>query len=500
MNKVIRFSFINIVSIVFLAGFLFGLSQLISSPAQAANCGGSIGQCIGINIKWQGDSSNNGNSPPLGSGPGKPNTTTKPKPIPTACFTGAHYTVKETDRLPNIPGGWGLLSGSGCVPHYKVDTKFNEPGNGFYCSDSTEGGIIRKSVGSIQNDVFTVKFAQKYNPESGLNTRVFYGYVQTSTNHTCIYPKMTEQATNKYCALNANATLDRLANSRAGAGRIKTFKVNIASVNGLKTGSDACKQSASMSPQSGLKSNPNTWGQYKLSGKIQFVRCTQYKVTFNGSTKTQFSCGGTQNTPAQVSYHSLWCNGAKDQLVNKSWTMNDCLDSERKTEGGYSCTVPAPMYDGKKGTVQTLRDGKSRVLNWGAPKTGSSVRSTKNWEQAVTIKAGSSPRLTSVGDNDKSKQMFWSNVNFGTKWVANKNQQNVAFYNASNPGQSWSATRKLRFDGQFKTIVSDITSYNPWTGKSSSTKRVVWVSDYNIKCNTATSPKIQALRSIGDAQ
>lgn len=498
MIKIAKYSLATLCYTLLFIGTMLIFSQVNVQPSQAATSCSGTSICISLHQGWTGNTSSGGqgggNSGPGGGGSSE--TTVKPKPPERVCDVGAHYTIREDAQLPTIPGGWHTLS-SNCVNKYKVRTKFHNITNGWMCGPSSEGGITRNSVGYIEATIDIVKIAKRYNPESGVTTRSYYGYDNLKTEFNCIYPKMSKVATNKYCALNANGTFDRLANSRSGAGRIKTFKTNIATVNGLKTGSDICKQSAVMNFSSGLKSSEKTWGQYKLSGKIQFVRCTEYKVTFDGNVKRQFNCGGTQSTPAVVAHATLWCGGVANGLLNKSWTMNDCINSPK---GGYTCTVPAPMYDGKKGTVQTLRDGKSRVLNWGTPKTGNSVRSTKNWEQAVTINGGSSPRLTSVGDNDKAKQMFWSNVNFGTKWVASKNQQNIAFYNASNPGKSWSATRKLRFDGQFKTIVGDLGSYNPWTGKFSSTQRTVWVNDYNIKCNTATSPNVQALRSIGDAQ
>lgn len=503
MTKIIRYSLFPLYIILFM-GVMFGLSQTSISTAEAKQECGMVGLCnLGVKDDWNaGGSSGNGigGGKPPGAKPPGGGTPVKPSPPVMACDTGAHYTVKMDEKLPGIPGGWNTLSSANnCVQKYKTKTKFLPAGSsGYYCSDNTNYGIVTKSVGTVQLDVAIVKIAKKYDPEGAVPPKAFYGYAPHKTTYTCVYPKVTSIATNKYCAISTNGTLDRLSNSRLGAKRMKSFAENITSVSSLKNGSGVCKQSANISFNAGIPNNENNWGQYKLSGKIKFVRCTEYKVSFEGSSKRHFSCGSVQNTPSVTAYATLWCGGADTGLVpGKTWTMNDCYGP---MPGGYGCTVPDPMYDGKKGTVQTLRDGKSRVLNWGAPKPNISVRNAKNWEQAVTINKGSSPRLTSVGDNDKSKQMFWSNVSFGTKWVASKNQQNVAFYNASNPGQSWSATKKLRFDGQFKTIVGEPTSYNPWTGKMNLKEKVVWVNDYNIKCETAVSPKVQALRSIGDAQ
>lgn len=497
MNNVIKYSLSAVIFVAFSFAIVFGLSQVSASTAQAATSCSGTSVCLSIHKGWIGNDNSGGTGIGNNKGDGG-ETTVTPKPPEQVCNLGAHYTIKYGEKLPVVPSGWRLLS-SNCVNKYKVKTKFHHITDGWMCPPSTLNGIERKTVGYIEATIDIVKIAKRYDPEGAIPDKTFYGYGNLRTDFNCIYPKMNKVATNKYCAINATGTMDRLANSRLGASRIKNFKENIATVQGLKTGSDSCKQSANMNFNSGLKSNEKTWGQYKLSGKIQFVRCTEYKVTFDGNVKRQFNCGSVQSTPAVTAHASLWCGGVTKGLVNKSWTMNDCL-KRSPSAGGFTCTVPQPMYDGKKGTVQTLRDGKSRVLNWGTPKTNNSVRSTKNWEQAVTINKGSSPRLTSVGDNNKSKQMFWSNVSFGTKWIKSSNKQNVAFYNASNPNASWSATRKLRFDGQFRTIVGDVDSYNPWTGAVKTSQRTVWVNDYNIACDTAVSPKIQALRSVGDAQ
>ena len=330
-------------------------------------------------------------------------------------------------------------------------------------------------------------------------TQTFYTYIESSRRGICVYPKISKVGSSKKCALDATGNLNRLSNSRLGAAKLRTYKQTFASISQLEAGKGNCNQSPSMNFKVDLPNNANNWGQYRLSGKIGFVWCTEKITSFDGKKKTHWACGNRQSGNAVTANGTLWCGGVVNGLVNKSWTVNDCLNRSAGN-GGFTCKVPKPTFDGKTGTVQTLRDGKARVLNWGTPKTSSTVRRTTGWEQVLTINSGSSPRNTSVSDNSKTKQYFWSNVNFGSNWSARKDKQNLAFYNASNPGGSFSMTKKLRFDGEFKTIVGDIDSYNPWTGAMKTSKRVVWLKDYNIKCDTATSPKIQVLRSVGDAQ
>lgn len=484
-------------------GIFIGISQMTAQPSYAsgANCGG-ISSCkttVSTDFGRQGGGNSLGTKPSPNPPPGSKPIKTKPSPPERVCSPSVYYDIPDGGALPGITGGWSNYNG-GCLNKYKTVPTFSKLGIAS-CPVSTAYGIERKAKGVVYLDIYQLRIAQKTSKDGALETgktSMFYGYEYINQTKTCVYPEAKLVASNKYCALSVNAKLDRLANSRLGAGRIKSFNETFATINGLKKGTDKCQKSVTMNFTAGMSSNEKTWGQYSASGNIKFARCTEYKVTFDGKTDTQWGACKPGSSGAVPSHFTLWCGGAEPRLVpGKSWTMNDCY---KLPKSGYTCNVPDPMYDGKKGTVQTLRDGKSRVLNWGAPKTGSSVRNTKNWEQAVTINKGSSPRLTSVGDNNKSKQMFWSNVSFGTKWIKSSNKQNVAFYNASNPNASWSATRKLRFDGQFKTYVGEPTSYNPWTGKMNLKKRLVWVNDYNISCETAISPKIQALRSVGDAQ
>lgn len=471
----------------------FAVVTISASVSHAESLNLSISDTKTFN-SYSNNKKNQGTIPPSGN---KNSGKLQPKPIPTTCSARGGNTLGTISDIKGLPGGykWSKWS-SGCVKVYTENAEFLRGTNG--CPVSKQNGITRESVGMmyiVRSKLLSVIIVN----EDTAATQAYNTYVESSRRGICIYPKVTSTGASKRCALSATGQLNRMSNSRSGAAKLKTYSKTFTTIAKLEAGKSDCEQSPLMSFNVDLPNTASNWGQYTLSGKISFVQCTKTITTFDGKKTTHWACGSAKTGNAVASKGSMWCGGIENRHINKSWTMNDC-PSRGPNAGGFTCDVPAPMYDGKKGTVQTLRDGKSRILNWGTPKTNNAVRNTKNWEQAVTINKGSSPRLTSVGDNDKSKQMFWSNVSFGTKWIANKNQQNVAFYNASNPGQSWSATRNLRFDGQFRTFVGDINSYNPFTGKFTATKHTVWVNDYNIKCDTATSPKIQALRSIGDAQ
>lgn len=501
-------------------GALFGFALLFSfmiftSGAKAyagqVSCSG-WGACISTTVSMgasgntggggQGSGGGNGGSGGSGSGNGGSGGTggnggsVSPPKFDVVCSP-------SQKNAEGAPVGYQTSYSPVCLPEFKMShTVIQNYVAG--CGVKTVNGVPLKAMGTIV--VIKSKLDMVTYDTVGEGKLAYaYAYVQSSKNEYCIYPEVTTTKSVTSCVLKSNYKLDRLANSRLGAARIASGSKSYTTVAAMKKGlTKDCKQSETLSYNKSLPNNEKNWGQYTLNAQITMATCQSgVTTTFDGQSKTQYA-NCNQRTVTGNGSMTLWCGGAQPGLANKNWTVNQCLNTASSWQ--YTCKVPTPTYDGKSGTIQSLRDGKSRTLNWGTPKPGKNVVSTSNWRQKIDVVNNSTPYNTSVGSNDKAQQYFWSNRAFGS-WI-NKgsiganNSQGLAFYNASNPNGSWGAKRSLLFDGKFRMKVSQFQSLKVYASgavnMNTSTKTVT-VTDKNIKCNQATSPRVQAIRTIGDA-
>lgn len=484
-------------SILLFIGILFSINvviQISNAPPALACSASSITPCINVATGWTGQPAGGGDKPPGssggGSGSGGGGGSARPVPIPCVGATGTLLAEGDFAAM-----GWKRITG--CVAAYKQSHSFSY-GESAYCAAKSENGFMIKSVGYINSVRQWAIFGR-----SDADGRVYYSYGgKLDVGLTCVYPKVSTVTKTLNCALNSKIYANRLAESRLGAGpkKITPGSMVYATTAGIEGGSDTCTTQTNMNFTIDIPSNEKSWGQYAMTGNINYAVCQQKTTTFEGKTTKVYKCGNSIATPAVTGYATLWCGGWKPSRVyGLTWTVNDCRESS-SSQNEFVCTVPKPTFNGKTGTVQALRNGKNGTLNWGQPNPGKNTRNAKNWEYYLTKVKESTPTNTKVGVNSGS-QFYKSSMPFSAwKAKASGNSQSLAFYTASNPNGSFKMTRQTRFDGQFLMKVTKLTGYDPFKGTIKATTTSKWVNDTNIYCNVGTSPSIQAVRAIGDVQ
>ncbi len=478
---------------ILIVGFGFSLTTAISAHAQS-----------GIPITVESDTSGGkivggkvGGFQPGGSGS---SSSGKKVSVPIPCVTNAGYPMVALDFLGNA-NGWNLRKKS-CMPEFKiVSSSYKALGQGgsapWMCPTKTINGFTVHPKGVIE----TRKSLLQYGLYQG---KVYWTYIGNLVNYTCVYPKSASLGTTKAveCIISGHTQFVR----NAGAAGKRTFRPTNEAFGTVSEimGKGKCVTKAKISRlEQPEQADEKNWGNYTLTAYFKKVRCTAATQIFDGTSETLYKgCKPIPNNKVSAKI-GLWCGGAntKGWVSNKTWTAADCFNRK------YTCDAPAATYDGKTGIVQTLRDGKSRTLKWGTPKAASGsaadsgIRKMKNWEVNETIVNGSSPWDTSVGISNKSKQLFFYGNGFGS-WKKMNNSVGLGFYSASNPGKTFQIQRKIQFQAEVRSYIFKIANVNPDTGSISYTKSSKWVAsnpgEY-LKCTTKLSPKIQAIRTIGDS-
>jgi len=456
-------------------GLTFCLQLSTANASYAADCtADSKAPCLSTAV----DLAVHGTSGPGGTftNPRPGGGTAAPRPIPPKCMNVVTITGLKNYCAPSSVVSSKWFTGYGSVPWAS-------------CPAKTINGYTVKSAGYVEVSVQRlVSFSPTGTPR----------YSGPSLSITCVYPPPpVQQQTNIRCIVGYNAYFDRNANSYLGYGaRVKTVNATVSSAGAILANPSSCKRSVAASMNYNPPTNRNAWGQYTASSTIRAVTCSFASTTFDGATTNLAKCGGEYSVPGRTSALTIWCNGFAPGHLNKSWSADDCYGT-----GRYSCAIPQPAtYNGRTGLVQGIRDGNNSLLKWGTPTPTGGVRAAGNWESLTTLNGGSTPYDSSRGQNDRLKQLFYSdNVKFGS-WQAGSNlNQNLAFYAAGNSGSPFSMTRLYRYDAEFLTGSAILGSYDIVSGVVTSTPTSVWVADTDVQCGPQASPRIEVIRAIGDA-
>lgn len=468
-------------------------SSMLSSAKADLGCGG-IAVCLGTEagVAVGGGSGGNvgiggGNTGGSGGGSGTSPVTVGPGGVAQA---------------PQIPTLQNPKSSNEFAKAYRIRVTFNA---GSPCTTKTINGFQVKSTGSIETE--RSDLIDWDNPQTGGATDngaytgqpIYSGWYHIKT--TCVYPPPPQVVgTNMTCLISYNATVDRLAQSYSGAGRVRSTSGTLSSKAKIEAeGKPACIQNKRV----GLNYNPPAgqpgWGQYTARSSIRQVTCNFATTTFDGRVDQIGKCGNPVVVPGTTSNMTIWCNGFSRALLVKDWTGSDCQNT---SNARLNCVIPtAATYAGYTGNVQGLRDGNDKAVRWGTPRvtgTGASNATTSNWRSSTVINAGSTPRNKS-GDNNKSSQVFASSIPFSSAMTPGQNlTQNLRFYTAGSAGSPFSMTRNYRFDATFNSMHTTIQSLDLKTGNVGVTNSVTRITARNNKCGPQTSPRIDVVRAIGD--
>lgn len=481
--------------VIMFLGVMFGASAMNVSTAPsayAADCpANSINACINFGISFVGG--NGGGQvgvggPPSGGGGGGSSPSVPAPQIPCLYWSEV-YKIKL-----NSSGGWSNFPG-GCIPSYKTDVHQTWSASGNYppCAVKTINGFKIKPSGRLSIDKFQPVFGD-YNGDPKIK------WAKVSTSLICMYPKAHSDVRVIRCPLSGSSQIVREANSARGYKVMNSKSVTLTSVSKIVNSGKECQFTLNIPVTASVKNAKDSWGQYTAKAQIKYVQCRIMTTSFNGSSTKVYDCGGVKSIDASQK-KTMWCAGVSNGHVNKKWTAADCGEGGT---GKYKCTVPPATFNGKSGTVQTIRDGKNRIVKWGNPKLTGGVRSAKNWESKTVVFAGSTPSNPSLSiHNNGNQQYFNTDISLGS-WKARNTNQNIRFYNASNPGGNFRLQQNTRFDAQFLVKNSSITgaSYNAQSNSLTTTTKSVdyWQADTDILCDVAkNSPRIQVVRSIGAA-
>lgn len=491
-QKIANFRVIIALVAILFSGFAISLSTAVTAHAQSGipieiESGTSGGKIVG---------GKTGGFQPGGSGS---SSSGKKVSVPIPCMRATGYPLVALDLLGNA-NGWNLRK-ENCMPEFKIVSSSYQAlsdggGTPWMCPIKTVNGFKVKPRGVIH----TRKSLLQYGLYQG---KVYWTYLGNIKNYTCVYPKSASLSNTKAveCIISGHTQFVR----NAGAAGRKTFRPTNETFGAVSDimGKGECVTKAKISRlEQPEQDDEKNWGNYTLTAYFKKVRCTAATQTFDGISKTLYKgCKAVPNKKVSAKI-GLWCGGAntKGWVSNKTWTAADCFNRK------YTCDSPAATFDGKTGTVQTLRDGKSRILKWGTPKAASGsaadsgIRKMKNWQTNEKIVSGSSPWDTSVGTANKNKQLFFYGNGFGS-WKNMNNSIGMGFYSASNPGKSFQIQRQIRFQAEVRSYIFKIANVNPDSGSISFSKSSKWVASNSgeyLKCTTKLSPKIQAIRTIGD--
>jgi hypothetical protein len=475
-NKSFRFISLLLAAVLVLAGITF-LQVASSSPAHAADesCASSgacqdIGTDIGLQI---GSVAGGGLGRPVVVGPV---LSAPPPAVPETCRT--------------TPRSW-------CAPNYKVRSTFYKMPKGWTgiplaepCFPKMISGIKVYSVGYTLVERADLISWLSYNGP-------VYSYWRTIVTLCNYPPDPTITNTNIQCILSYNANIDRLANSYLGYGaRVGSKSQTISSISALENNPGGCQTSISANFGTNVGRNQTDYGWYQATSSVTWARCTFGYTTFDGTTTRTGGCSNAGTRAGSVGKLTVYCGPAIKDWVALDWTGKDCYPS------GPKCTVPnTSKFNGFMGNVQALRDGNDNNMTWANPVFTAGISGAGNWRTKTDINAGSTPFKAGVGPNDKTNQMFRSNQNFGT-WnygsLATLQDQKLAFYTSGSSGSPFQMTRNYLFDANFTTVATTVTGYNVTTGAMSTANSSTTVYLRNNPCGPQTSPRINAVRAIGD--
>lgn len=480
MRVSIENNFVRIVlSVLMLSAFFIGLQTVFNAdPAHAGDTCGSTGACLGTvaSVSVGGGSSGSLGGAPASVGAG--GVVTAPS-IPNAfkppLEPGHHYATTAKAYELRVYMTVGVIA---CP--VKTVNGFQVRANGVVVTERRNFSNWTQGGGVTWYPAYT-------------------GWFQVSA--TCVYPPVSSSVITRTCILSYTATVDRMDNSylRWGPG-VGSSNGTVGSIGALEAdGAGACQQNARVALAYNPPNGQNGWGQYQANSRITQVTCRFTTTSFNGSIDNIGKCATPFNVNGSTARMTIWCDGFVNYWVNKSWTGTDCQNGNNAR---LTCTIPTPAkFNGYAGNVQALRDGKDGSLVWGTPQVAGGWGMT-NWRSSTVINAGSSPRNTGVGDNDKAQQMFNSSIAFNTSangFVAGQNlDQKLAFYKAGDAGAPFSMTRNYKYDAWFTSMYTTIRSIDLRSGNigiASSTENTF---AKNNSCGPQLSPHIDVIRAIGD--
>lgn len=459
--------------------------------AQAAGGCATTGQCLSVEAgaalggtNVGGGDFGGGGGTPVAIGPGGvvqapsiPCVTRDPSDSPSWCSQQFYL------RVSFIPSGSFSNSGQGVL----------------FCPTKNIYGFKVEASGQVKTERQDIDhWWWDRNDPSVRPQPVYSGWNLVSS--TCVYPPdPVITNTNMSCILSTAATFDRTAVSFLGtAARLSSPSETISSIAELEAnGKASCITNATSKFNYSVASGQKGWGQYVASASSVRAKCDFATITFDGKAKNVGKCVSTGSVPGSTASLTIWCNGSTKGLVMKDWTGADCRNTGGAT--GARCTIPnAATYGGFAGNVQGIRDGNYKPVQWGTPKLTGAVSNASNWRSLTTVNAGSTPRVTSVGDNDLQKQLFKSDKSFGS-WLGNQNlTQNMAFYQAGDSGSPFSMHRQYLYDAWFTTVHTTVNSIDVKNGNISTSTSYENVFVKNNKCDTQESPNINVVRAIGD--
>jgi hypothetical protein len=477
-------NFLRILLSAFLmATFFIGVQAIFNAPSARADaiCAGS-GACLGTvagNIVSGGGGGGNGSVFGPGGGGGGP----------AAVGSGGQVSAPAIPVVPQPAGG-------GAFGAYAYELRVTMVTGVAACPAKVINGFTVPSKGAIlaerRDFVQWNTSANGYYPGYG-------GWYQVSL--TCIYPPVSSNIITRTCIISYNASVDRMANSRLGwAGGVGSSSGTLGSVSALEAnGAGGCRTNASVALDYNPPNGQNGWGQYQARSSIQQVTCQFTTTSFDGAINNIGKCGGVSSVPGSTGRMTIWCDGFVNYWVNKKWTGTDCQDGNNAR---LTCTIPTPAkFNGYTGNVQALRDGKDGTLLWGTPQVVGGWGMT-NWKSSTVINAGSTPRNTAAGDNDKSQQLFNSSIAFNSNangFVAGQNlDQKLAFYKAGDSGAPFSMTRNYRYDAWFTSVYTMVRSIDLRTGNIGIATSYENTFAVNNSCGPQNSPNIDVIRAIGD--
>lgn len=472
---------------ILVTGFQFTAMTTPKAQAADVNCSGQSA-CFGTVAQVVVGGNQGGSLTPGGSGP---------TPV------GSDGVVKAPNP-PMLPSP----DGEKFTPRWRITLEF-EPWNGSpssICKPKNINGFMVDPAGIVMEWHEQATWESfKDDSEDGYRYE-FKGWHGASAyrnlmSMTCVYPEVPVVRETKTCIISYNAQIDRMAQSRLGAANGLAYNSGtVTSVEELeRNGRANCVQSKDVSLFYDPPHSQDGWGQYRATSRIDMVTCRFASTTFDGVTNELGDCGGITNAPGTVGKITLWCDGAVNDWVIKSWTGVDCINSGPTQ---MKCVIPdAATYNGYANNVQALRDGNDGTVKWGNPTIIGGWGDT-NWRSSTFINGGSTPRKTGVGDNDANGQMFRSSVPFSANkfgMIGGKNlDQKLAFYTAGDSGAPFSMTRNYLFDGWSNTRHVEMRGFNLSTGQITTSSYLIPTYSVNNACGPQQSPNISVIRAIGD--
>lgn len=467
-----------------------GLSLAQAQPSHAAdvvNC--STMSCAvnqGLNLTVHNASAGGGVI-----GNGSAGGSSKP-PVPVCMAPPAQTT------LP----GWQTIPKPGCVPQWVASTHTYAtpnaatlPAGAYWTCPATK--VVNGVVVGLRAVVFVNLKSNPYWTIDAPNKLVYWSYSKQSSTQTCVYPTVSGSGGKiKNCIISWNSTLNRLSASYAGAKNGVTPPVNGTTAwgseyNAGKRGEQigaACETSKSVNFNHNRVNKQADWGQYNVVSSIVYAQCTPRTVKFEGSSSVLADC--SKKSISKTDAFTMYCGGGLKGHRLFTWTADDCPE--------FTCKPGPSTFNGKVGTVQTIRDGGGNDMTWGKPVFTGNVWGQHNWRSKVTVLPGSSPMNPSYGLNDKNKQLFATNYPFGS-WNAGQGlDQKLYYYAAGDSGAPFKMEKRYLYDATFLFSSAQITNYDIFGSGIKWNNGGVAFLAVNNSCKVQSSPNINVIRAIGD--